>query len=190
MKKIYKSSPATIAVLLIVVLFLLAGPLIAVFIEDVKDDELLIVLGICYLAFSPLTLLLAWVLKKNIQAKIIITGDSISYGNGSGMINIPWGDLDRFVFDYVRTGNNRDAASHFFVIYEISSGDTRFRFNRLMTEAEINREDEICLVSSFKRKSYRFEAYGLYFKKKVSDSLVNDIRDYSGIEPVRERKFF
>jgi len=174
---------------MVVALFIIAPPVVVYF-EDVTRGEALLVLGIIYFAYSPLIILLARTLKKSIGTRIICSGEGITCRAGSEETVIPWENLDRFVFDYVASGNKRFGVSRYFALYEFGNGEKRFRFNRLMIKREIEAAADIHHVSSFKKKAYSFEAYGLYFKKKTSDRLVNDISSYSSIVPKREKGFF
>jgi len=174
---------------LVVALFIIAPPVVVYF-EDVTRGEALLVLGIIYLAYLPLIVLLARTLKKSIGTQITISGEGIACRAGAEETAVPWESLDRFVFDFVASGDKRFGVSRYFVLYEFGSGGKRFRFNRLMSKNEIDAAADIHHVSSFKKKAYSFEAYGLYFKKKTSDRLVNDISSYSGIVPGREKGFF
>lgn len=170
--------------------FLLAGPLVTVFFIEGEKEEILIALGVVYLGFSPLTVLLGRLLVKNFRAGIIVTGESVSIFRGAYISFITWAGLVSFVFDYIQTGESRYGVARYFVLYRVRGGDSEIRFNRLMTPDEMKREEDISVVSSFRKKSYRFDAYGLYFNKKTCDRLVNDIINYCGSEPVREKGFF
>ena len=174
---------------LVVALFIIAPPVVVYF-EDVTRDEALLVLGIIYLAYSPLIILLARTLKKSIAMRIICSGEGITCRAGSEETVIFWEKLDRFVFDYVASGDKRFGISRYFVLYEFGSVEKRFRFNRLMTKKEIEAAADIHHVSAFKKKAYAFEAYGLYFRKKICDRLVYDISSYSSRVPERDKGFF
>jgi hypothetical protein len=105
-------------------------------------------------------------------------------------IILPWERINEFVYDYICVKNPRFNIHRFYLLYEAGDGREKIRFNRLLSKREREILDDFHTVNPLKKKAFRFRTYGLYLEKKDCDSLVNYVRDYTEIEPVRKTGLF
>lgn len=166
-------------------------PLIITAIQyDMGKTEIIVALGIFYLAYSPVIILLIFLIVYYTGGRIILDGEKIEYMFAGEKTVLLWKRIDYFVYDYISVNNPRFNIQRYYLLYETGDGTNKIRFNRLLSKRERKNLVDFHTVDPFKKKAFRFRTYGLYLDKKDCDSLISYIRDYTDIEPVRKTGLF
>jgi hypothetical protein len=190
MKKTYQTKRTPLLFLSALVVLLLIGPPLISHCIDADPFALMLANIVIYIAYSPLIILLIYVIIKNFKTKIIITGDGIEWTSFSKSIMLQWHEVDYFVFDYVRSPKPVFSPERCFTIYELGGKSGHIRFRRLMTDAEIGETPDCYEIKPFRIKSFSFDAYGMHLGYRTCQTLRDYIRDYTEREPERKRELF
>jgi len=190
MKNIYHTKRTPLFFLSAIVVLLLIGPPIISYFIDADLFELMLANIVIYIAYSPLIILLIYVIIKNFKTKIIITGDGIKWTSFGKSLVLQWNEVEYFVFDYIRSPQSVFSPERCFTIYELGGTSGHIRFRRLMTDAEIVETTDCYEIKPFRIKSFSFDAYGIHLGYRTCQTLRDYIRDYTEREPKRKRDLF
>jgi hypothetical protein len=191
MKLVFRVKRIYVKIFSVILLAVVVLPLIITAMQyDVSKTEIIIALGIFYLAYSPIIILLVFLIVYYSRGRIILDGERMEYLFARERIILPWKNITEFAYDCICVKNPRFNIDRFYLLYEAGDGKEKIRFNRLLSKREIDNLDDFHIVNPLKKKAFRFRTYGLYLERKDCDLLVGYVRDYTEIEPIRKTGLF
>ncbi len=191
MKRVFRVNRIYVRIFGGILLAVLLLPLIITKTQyDIGKAEILAALGIFYLAYSPVIILLIYLARYYSRGRIVLDGEKIEYRFAGEQLSLSWERITYFIYDYICVRNPRFNIDRFYLLYEAGDGREKIRFNRLLTRRERESLEDFHTVNPFKKKAFRFRTYGLYLERKKCDTLANLVRDYTECEPVRKTGMF
>jgi hypothetical protein len=191
MKLVFRVNRIYVKIFSGILLAVIVLPLIITAMQyDVSKTEIIAVLGIFYLAYSPVIILLIFLIVYYSRGHITLDGEKMEYRFAREKTILSWEKINEFVYDSICVKNPRFNIDRYYLLYEAGDGTEKIRFNRLLSKREREGLEDFHTVNPFKKKAFRFRTYGLYLHRKDCESLVNYIRDYTEIEPVRKTGLF
>jgi|GEM_PF-1239202 len=189
-KRIYRTKRAPLFFLSAIVLFLITGPPVVSHSIDAEFRELILANIAIYVFYSPLIVLLFYIIIKNFKTKIIITGDGIEWTSVRKTLLLNWNEVEYFVFDHIRSPQARLSPERYLTIYELGGKNGEIRFHRTATDDEVVNTADYYEIKPFRIKSFSFDAYGMHLEQNACQTLQDYIRNYTELEPERKKGLF
>ncbi len=183
MRYIYRPDGRYLPVLVFILFFLLAAPVV---ILSLIEEDFLVKLAagaVNYAAFSPLIYALAKLIYSIMRATVTVDGQGAEYISPGRNVALTWDELSSIVLEYISLDGGRFTGRRDYVLCIIEGETGSFCFNRTADDRDYSGQKSFRLIDSRKMKSA--ESMGIYMNRRDFVSLLDLLRDYSGLEPVK-----